>query len=406
MRPNWKMLREYIRTSRLFSEFEASCSDTRTRQERAEGAGTWKTLIRHKYWSIEGKSQGACVRFRNVDTGRSSLWGEWELYNALSEFLKKKAGIYSGTRSGIGLVLAGGGAKGAYEIGVWKALRELDLESCVKGLSGSSIGAVNSLLFAKGDLEGAMELWRHMSNPWVRAEERLRIEREGMEYTRRLLQGNAAQAELATNMVFLSQPELKQALTRTAGGTGELLQTRYTVFSTVIPAGQVDEKIRGIKLELPEEPPPFTELWEDFPEAQYYLPWGLLSNMEIVDAVLASAAMPVAYAPVKFRGYPYLDGGLYDNLPFYPLYRGGFRNFILVDLRRSPKRIKNWRKEMDGCQIVRIQPREEFQDDILATLNLTPKMTEERMKMGYEDALKQFGWGENLEKLRRMVRDV
>ena len=38
------------------------------------------------------------------------------------------------------LVLAGGGAKGIYQIGVWKALRELDI--CYDVVVGSSIGAI------------------------------------------------------------------------------------------------------------------------------------------------------------------------------------------------------------------------------------------------------------------------
>ena len=40
-----------------------------------------------------------------------------------------------------GLVLAGGGVRGAYQIGVWKALKELKIK--VSAVSGVSIGAVN-----------------------------------------------------------------------------------------------------------------------------------------------------------------------------------------------------------------------------------------------------------------------
>ena len=44
-----------------------------------------------------------------------------------------------------GLVLAGGGVRGAYQIGVWKALKELKIK--VSAVSGVSIGAVNGALF-------------------------------------------------------------------------------------------------------------------------------------------------------------------------------------------------------------------------------------------------------------------
>ena len=56
------------------------------------------------------------------------------------------------------LVLAGGGAKGIYQIGVWKALRELGI--CYDVVVGSSIGAVNGALMAQNDWDSAFELWR------------------------------------------------------------------------------------------------------------------------------------------------------------------------------------------------------------------------------------------------------
>ena len=48
----------------------------------------------------------------------------------------------------IGLVLSGGGAKGAYEVGVWQELQALGLASNVTAISGTSIGAINAALFA------------------------------------------------------------------------------------------------------------------------------------------------------------------------------------------------------------------------------------------------------------------
>jgi len=51
----------------------------------------------------------------------------------------------------IGLVLAGGGAKGAYEAGVFKALWELDIIRRVSVVSGTSIGTINGLLLSMND---------------------------------------------------------------------------------------------------------------------------------------------------------------------------------------------------------------------------------------------------------------
>lgn len=46
----------------------------------------------------------------------------------------------------IGLVLAGGGGKGGYQIGVWKYLKEIGLEKNISVISGTSVGGLNAVL--------------------------------------------------------------------------------------------------------------------------------------------------------------------------------------------------------------------------------------------------------------------
>lgn len=58
----------------------------------------------------------------------------------------------------LGLVLSGGGAKGAYEVGVWQTLQEMELAQDVAAISGTSVGALNAALFAVRP-EAAEELW-------------------------------------------------------------------------------------------------------------------------------------------------------------------------------------------------------------------------------------------------------
>jgi len=50
-----------------------------------------------------------------------------------------------------GIVLEGGGARGAYQIGVWKALREAGVK--IRGVAGTSVGALNGALICMDDLE-------------------------------------------------------------------------------------------------------------------------------------------------------------------------------------------------------------------------------------------------------------
>ena len=49
------------------------------------------------------------------------------------------------------IVLSGGGTKGAYELGVWKALREKETEFHI--VTGTSIGAINGAMMCTGDYE-------------------------------------------------------------------------------------------------------------------------------------------------------------------------------------------------------------------------------------------------------------
>ena len=60
------------------------------------------------------------------------------------------------------LALEGGGAKGAYQIGAWKALREAGVK--IDAVAGTSVGALNGSLIVMGDLEKAENIryWQVM----------------------------------------------------------------------------------------------------------------------------------------------------------------------------------------------------------------------------------------------------
>lgn len=58
------------------------------------------------------------------------------------------------------LVFSGGGARGAYQVGVWKALEELNIKCDI--VTGVSIGSINAALYVQGDLNKALELWKKL----------------------------------------------------------------------------------------------------------------------------------------------------------------------------------------------------------------------------------------------------
>ena len=65
-------------------------------------------------------------------------------------------------RQGVGLVLAGGYGNGAYQIGVWRALREFGIDQKIIAVTGASVGAFNAVLFFQNDYYAAEKLWVDM----------------------------------------------------------------------------------------------------------------------------------------------------------------------------------------------------------------------------------------------------
>jgi NTE family protein len=68
----------------------------------------------------------------------------------------------SATPLKIGLVLAGGGFKGSFQIGAWKALREKLAKMGITrfhAIAGTSVGALNAVLIANDDPQAAERIW-------------------------------------------------------------------------------------------------------------------------------------------------------------------------------------------------------------------------------------------------------
>ena len=59
------------------------------------------------------------------------------------------------------IVLSGGGAKGAYELGVWKALKELNITYDI--VTGTSVGALNGAFMVQNDYLKALSMWQNIN---------------------------------------------------------------------------------------------------------------------------------------------------------------------------------------------------------------------------------------------------
>ena len=55
-------------------------------------------------------------------------------------------------------VLSGGGSKGSYQIGVWKALRKMHIKFDI--VTGTSVGALNGALITQNTYHKAVKIWK------------------------------------------------------------------------------------------------------------------------------------------------------------------------------------------------------------------------------------------------------
>lgn len=248
-----------------------------------------------------------------------------------------------------GVVLGGGGAKGAYQIGVWRAMKEAGIR--YGGLIGTSVGSLNATLFALGNLDVAEHLWRNM-----RMEEVLGINAG--------LPGNERESRWATNW------KLTRKLARNGTFSVEPLRKllkahvdESKVRAAGIPLGLVTWSLTAMK--------PIVAFLEDIPAGKLH------------DYLLASCCLPV-FDNRLMSGERFLDGSVYDNLPVEPLYQRGFHDIISVDLS-AMGHVREF--EAPDLHHVRIRNSE----SLGGLLHLDPLLIERNLFLGYSDAMKRFG---------------
>lgn len=183
-----------------------------------------------------------------------------------------------------GLVLSGGGTKGAFEIGVWQALREMKIQTpCV---IGTSVGALNAAVIAQNDFDKALDFWSnltinqvlnlntHMTNKYVEQWSKTSFDFFRLSFLNDLFHGGFDITPLRENL--------------------QKLISEDTIRKSSIRLGLVTVRLNTLS--------PIKLMIEDIPEGQ------------LLDYLLASAAFPV-FQKQEIDGTTYLDGGFYDNVP-------------------------------------------------------------------------------------------
>lgn len=242
-----------------------------------------------------------------------------------------------------GLVLCGGGGKGSYQIGVFKALFEHKINDYITSVSGTSSGALNTALFGYGSLETAKAAWEDISP--------------------------SAMIQVAASMI-----DFKEGLVPRDGllkifddyiDFNKLAMSEKTMYACVTDFGENDE----------------TE-----GEAKYYR-LNYRPEQEIKDILLASSALPIIYEPVVLDGHVCRDGGPSDNMPIMPLYIEGIRHFIVVGLSEYSSIPM---ERFPDAEFLLIKPEESIGDFITGTLDFSSSGAKKRMELGYVDALRRL----------------
>ena len=249
----------------------------------------------------------------------------------------------------IGLVLEGGGAKGAYEIGACKALEEIGIN--ITAVTGTSVGALNGALVAQHEIDKAYRLWSNIELSQV-----MNIEREKIDKLFRL--------EINPTDIRYYLRKLREIITE--GGID------VSPLQKLIKENINEEKLRKSDIDFGMVTVSLTnrralELFvEDIPKGQ------------IADYLFASANFPL-FRSAKIDDKVYLDGGIYDNLPMRMLVERGYKSLITIQVGGlSRKRKVNTEK----LHIIDVKAKEHLG----GTLNFSGDQAQRNLKLGYFDA--------------------
>ena len=260
----------------------------------------------------------------------------------------------------LGIVLDGGGGKGAYQIGVWKYLKESKLYNSVSAISGTSVGGLNSCLFALDEYNLAETIWTQKIQDKI-----LSIDIDIKEICSKI----ALQFGIQN---FVPGASIISFFT--------MLSTRG-YFSRKGLIEIIDEYIDLNELSKMEFPIYATCVELPLFETRYFKLNGY-DTETIKKILLATSAIPIIFPKEEIEGKYYYDGGIKDNSPINPLYEEGCTDIIVIHLK-ADEILKDRR---EGVNIYEICPQEDLGNFFKGTLDFSTEGAYRRIEQGYRDA--------------------
>ena len=251
------------------------------------------------------------------------------------------------------IALEGGGAKGAYQVGAWRALEDAGIR--YNAVSGTSVGALNGAMMAMRDLPNAEKLWKD-----IRFSQVMNVDDETMDRIMKLDFENFDQVKNALRTI--------RDIVKAGGVDVEPLRN--------LLAEWVDEeKIRqsGVAFFLPTYSLTDREALE--------VVAGELPEGELAGMLLASAYFP-AFKQEQISGKNYTDGGFVDSVPITPLIKRGYKDLIVIRLNSIG--VERRVKIPKDTTVTTISPTQ----DLGSMMNFSSEQSAVNMALGYYDAQK------------------
>lgn len=246
------------------------------------------------------------------------------------------------------IVLSGGGSKGAYQIGVWKALRRLNIKYDI--VTGTSVGALNAALMTQKTYFKGLLMWRNLEFRDV-IDEDLKVDANSLEGKKEIIK------TYAKNIVLggMSVDNLEKTIDK------HLNVKKF--YNSPIDMGIVTVKSKNL------EPVILTKKQIKPSDLKHYL--------------IASSSCYPAFKKKNIGEEEYIDGGVFDNLPINLAISMGAEEVIAVDLKEIGIKQKVLNKDVP---IITISPR----NDIGSFLVFDSEFSKKAIQFGYNDTMKVF----------------
>lgn len=250
------------------------------------------------------------------------------------------------------IALEGGGAKGAYEVGVWKALQEAGVK--YHAVAGTSVGALNGAMMAAGDLNTAIHLWEN-----IRFSQVFDADDEQMKkiYDRNL-EGLDVKGLLKDFVGFFREGGLDIEPLR-------LMMAEYID----------EERVRQSDVDF------FFVTYSLTDRQEVEIDAHALEEGKLLDMLLASAYVP-GFQRRKLDGKEYVDGSVQNIVPIDSLLKRGYRDIIMIRIYGVGFEKKT--KIPADANVITVAPKEKLG----GILQFDAESTKKDLQLGYFDGLR------------------